>query len=151
MQKPFESAARPAAYWLVASLVGALCCLEVQAEAFGYSRDGYFYSPFYPDHRPGLQQEIDRLRGQMRRQERQLAEYARLQREQSRLLRQQTMQRQQVSAMQACYYRFDAGLDLCDDLFAEASPELVACHEKVAQKNPACAQDVRPSRPLRGD
>ncbi len=139
------------AWRLAICLVGTLCCLEVRADAFGYSGHAYPYSRISPDYPPGLHQEVDRLREQMRRQERQLAEQARMQREQARLMRNQSVRRQQVSAMQACYYRLDAGLDLCDDLFAARSQEHTACHAKVTQKNPACARDVRQSEPPRRD
>ena len=49
------------------------------------------------------------------------------------------------------YYRFNAGLDLCEDLFDAASTEYAACREKVVEKNPGCAGDIARSASSSGD
>ena len=79
---------------------------------------------------------------QMQRQQRQLDAQTRLQEEQTRLLRQQQSAQQQVTARQACYYRYDGGLDLCDRLFDAASRKHAACVETVIEMNPGCARDI---------
>jgi len=113
------------------------------------AQDYRYRYPHYYDHgRPYvgrdlmLQQDMTRLREDMRRQQRQIEQQTRLQEEQTRLLRQQGSTQHRVTAMQACYYRYDAGLDLCEDLFDKASAAYAACLEKVMEKNPACAPDI---------
>ena len=106
---------------------------------YRYSHD-YGYPYFGRDLM--LQQDMTRMRKDMRRQQRQIKEQTRLQEEQTRLLRQQGASQHRVTAMQACYYRYDAGMDLCEDLFDKGSAENAACLEKVVEKNPACAPDI---------
>jgi len=106
---------------------------------YRYPHD-YGYRDFGRDIR--LQQDMTRMRKDMRRQQRQIKEQTRLQEEQTRLLRQQGASQHRVTAMQACYYRYDAGMDLCEDLFDKGSAENAACLEKVVEKNPACAPDI---------
>jgi len=85
---------------------------------YRYSHD-YGYPYFGRDLM--LQQDMTRMRKDMRRQQRQIKEQTRLQEEQTRLLRQQGASQHRVTAMQACYYRYDAGMDLCEDLFDKGS------------------------------
>ncbi len=137
---------------IAAVLLCALCVWDARAGGYWY-RDYYPYDAQEYHERQRLRQDMRRLREDMRRQHRRLEEQARLQQEQTRLLRQQQSAQQRIMAMQACYYRFDAGLELCEDLFDSASSEYAACSEKVVEKNPGCAGDLaRPSfqgvRPL---
>ena len=109
---------------------------------FGYSNS--YYAPyggvgFYDNFR--LRREMDRVDDQMKRQQRQLDEQIRLQQEQTRLLRQQQATQQRFTARQACYYRYEGGLDLCDRLFDKASKKHAACVEAVVEINPGCAAD----------
>jgi hypothetical protein len=127
---------------LNALLLCGACSLNAQAQDPRYYGYGFADSFHYPGYGHGLRQDMDRLREQMHRQQRQLEEQVRMQQEQTRLLRQQLSAQQQVTAMQACYYRFNAGLDLCEDLFNAASVELAACREKVAERNPGCAGEI---------
>ena len=107
-----------------AMLVCAACITTAQAVDY---RFGYSNSYNYPYGRYGarenfrLQREINHMDDQMRRQQRTLDEQTRLQQEQTRLLRQQQSAQQRVTARQACYYRYDGGLDLCDRLFDATS------------------------------
>jgi len=120
--------------------------LALATWASSVSADGYYYWPRYGydylDDAPAVRQDLDRLRRQMQQQQRQNEQQLRLQEEQLRLLRQQQSVEQRVIAMQACYYRFNAGLDLCEALFEAASPEHAACVDKVVELNPACADDL---------
>ncbi len=122
-------------------LLCALCARDVQAGGYPY-RDYYPYDAHGYHERQRLRQDMHRLREELRRQHRRLEAQSRLQQEQTRLLRQQQSASQRVTAMQACYYRFDAGMELCEDLFASASTEYAACREKVMEKNPGCAGDL---------
>lgn len=126
-----------------------LPAVEAADPGFGYA-SGY-YHPYgshgvYDNFR--LRREIDRVGEQIQRQQRQLDAQTRLQQEQSRLLRQQQAAQQQVTARQACYYRYDGGLDLCDRLFDAASKKHRTCLETVAEINPGCAEETvrRPTR-----
>jgi len=127
---------------IVAALFSVVCFSGAQAGDYKHYRHDYPYRYDYTEDRHRLRQDVTRLRGQMRNQQRQLKEQLRLQQEQTRLLRQQASAQHQVTAMQACYYRFEAGLDLCEDLFDAASKEYVACRAKVVEKNPGCAGDI---------
>ena len=135
--RPKRQHYRPASN-IAAVLLFTLCAWDAQG-------GGYYYGDYYPydghgyHERQALRQDMYRLREDMRRQHRRLEEQARLQQEQTRLLRQQQSAQQRVMAMQACYYRFDAGLELCGDLFDSASPDYAACRERVVEKNPGCA------------
>ncbi len=124
--------------WLIALVLAAWAC--------GASAAGYYYGPRYgydyQDDAPAVRQDLDRLRRQMQQQQRQNEEQLRLQEEQLRLLQQQQSVQQRITAMQACYYRFNAGLDLCEDLFEAESPQHAVCVYKVMEHNPACAQDL---------
>ena len=91
------------------------------------------------------------MRAQMQHQQKKLDEQVRLQKEQTRLLREQQSAQHRVTAMQACYYRFDAGLDLCEDLFDRKSTEYAACRKKVVEKNPGCTSDVARPVPMSGN
>ena len=128
-----------------AMFVCAACMPTAQAAdyRFGHS-DGYYY-PYgsYGVHENfRLQREMNHMGAEMRRQQRKLDEQTRLQQEQIRLLKQQTSAQQRVAARQACYYRYDGGLDLCDSLFAATSKKHAACVETVAEINPGCAEDI---------
>ena len=126
---------------VVAVLLCTPCSSIVLAQDYRYRHPhDYGYRDFGRD--PWLQQDMTRMRKDMRRQQRQIEEQTRLQEEQTRLLRQQGDARHRVTAMQACYYRYDAGMDLCDDLFDKGSAEYAACLERVVEKNPACAPDI---------
>ena len=127
---------------IIAVLLCAACFSSTQAEDYKYYRYGYPYRDYHPDKRYELRQDMNRLRAQINRQEKQLKAQIRLQQEQTRLLRQQASAQHRVTAMQACFYRFNAGLDLCEDLFDAASIEYAACLEKVMEKNPGCAEDI---------
>jgi len=130
---------------IVAVLLCAACTSGAQADNYrhGYSyRHHYPYDIYVSHDKYRLRQDMNRLREQMQRQQKQLGEQVRLQQEQTRLLRQQQSAQHRVTAMQACYYRFNAGLDLCEDLFDAASKEYAACHEKVVEKNPGCTGDI---------
>lgn len=130
---------------IVAVLLCVACTSGAQAENYRY---GYPYRHHYPydnyefHDKYRLRQDMNRLREQMQRQQKQLKEQVRLQQEQTRLLRQGQSAQHQATAMQACYYRFNAGLDLCEDLFDAASAEYAACRAKVVEKNPGCAGDI---------
>jgi hypothetical protein len=118
-------------------------CSVVLAQDYRYRYPYYYdYGQPYVGRDLLLQQDVTRLREDMRRQQRQIEEQTRLQEEQTRLLRQQGSTQHRVTAMQACYYRYDAGLDLCEDLFDKTSAEYAACLEKVVASNPACAPDI---------
>ena len=122
-----------------------LCAGAAYADKQRYKRHYQPYRDYYPEERFELRQDMRRLRDQIERQQRQIERQVRLQQEQTRLLRQQASTRNRLSAMQACYYRLNAGLDLCEDLFDTATKEYAACLEKVGEKNPGCAGDaIRP-------
>ena len=135
-------------------IVVILICVAAveQAQAgdyrYGYSNRHYYPNDFYGLHDNfGLRQDMHRLSDQMQRQQRQLQEQVRQQKEQTRLLRQQQSAQLQVTGMQACYYRFNGGLDLCDRLFDAASKKHTACVETAVEMNPGCADDIaRPER-----
>lgn len=127
----------------------AACVLDAQATdyRFGYPNRLYYPDGYYgPGSSLGLRQDMKHLDDQMRRQQRQLEEQARQQQEQTQLLRQQQSSQQRLTAMQACYYRFNGGLDLCDRLFDVASEEHTACIIKVNELNPGCATPLPLSR-----
>lgn len=116
---------------------------------YGYGYDYRFGTAYgRPYVAPGediaLRNELARLRDQLRANQRQLEEQIRLQREQIRLLRQQIAAGHQVSAMQACYYRVDAGIETCGGLFEAGTAELDACRASVLEKNAACAPPEAP-------
>ena len=128
-----------------AMLVCAACMPTVQAADY---RFGYSDSYYYPYGRYGthdnfrLRREMKHMGDQMQRQQRKLNEQTRLQQEQTRLLRQQQSAQQQVTARQACYYRYDGGLDLCDRLFDATAKKHAACVAAAAEINPGCAEDI---------
>ena len=124
---------------LVAILVSAAWVSGAHAGGYRYV---YPYGYYYPNDRYEIRQDMKRLRTQIRSQQRQLREQTDLQQEQIRLMRQQESEQQRVTSRQACFYRFDAGMDLCEDLFGAVSPELAACRDKVVEKNPGCAGDI---------
>ena len=124
---------------VVALLVSASCSEHAIGEGIRYS---YPYGYYHRYDGYDVRRDVKRLRTQIRSQQRQLKEQADLQQEQSRIMRQQDALQRQVTQRQACYYRYDAGIDLCEDLFEPYSTELAACRNKVAQKNPGCAADI---------
>jgi uncharacterized protein HemX len=131
-------------------LLCAACITGTQAAdyRFGYPNRHYYPNDIDGLHDNfGLRQDMNRLSDQMQRQQRQLQEQVRQQQEQTRLLRQQQSAQQQLTAMQACYYRFNGGLDLCDRLFDAASKKHAACVETAVEMNPGCAGDI--ARPVR--
>ena len=122
-----------------AILISVACCSGAQGGGY---RHGYSYGYYYPNDRFEIHQDMKRLRTQMRSQQRQLEEQADLQQQQIRLMRQQQSAQRRVTSRQACFYRFDAGMDLCEDLFDAASPELTVCRDRVVKKNSGCASDI---------
>lgn len=106
------------------------------------NRYPYLYDNYGFHNNLGLRQDMSRLSEQMQSQQRQLQEQVRQQQEQTRLLRQQQSSQHQITAMQACYYRFNGGLDLCEQLFDVSSKKYAACVEKVVEMNPGCAGDI---------
>ena len=83
---------------------------------------------------------MDHLGDQMKRQQRQLDEQIRQQQEQTRLLKQQQSGQLRITGRQACYYRTEGGLDLCDRLFGATSTKNAACVETVKEMNSGCAE-----------
>jgi hypothetical protein len=135
---------------ILLALLCAFCASTALAQDYWYRYPHEYGNPYFGRDLL-LQQDMIRLREDMRRQQRQIEEQTRLQEEQTRLLRQQGSIQHRVTGMQACYYRFDAGLDLCEDLFDQASAEYAACLEKVVENNPACAPDISRSASGAGD
>lgn len=128
-----------------AMLVCVACIPTAQAKdyRFGYSNSYHYPYGSYGIHENfRLQREMNHMGDEMRRQQRKLDGQTRLQQEQIHLLRQQRSAQQRVTARQACYYRYDGGLDLCDSLFAATSKKHAACVETVAEINPGCAEDI---------
>ena len=124
---------------MVSLLFSAACSMHATGGDLRYSHPHrhYFRYDGYD-----VRRDIKRLRRQIRSQQRQLKEQADLQQEQNRILRKQDSELRQITQRQACYYRYDAGIDLCEDLFEPSSTELAACRKRVAQKNPGCAADI---------
>ena len=116
--------------------------MDAEAEGRIHYRYVYPHGYHYPDYQPGLRRDMKRLREQMHGQQRRMEEQVRLQEEQNRFLRQQVTEQQRVTGLQACFYRFDAGLDLCEDLFDLTSPEYAECRDIVVEKNPSCSGDI---------
>ena len=106
---------------------------------FGYSNSHYYRYGVHENFR--LRREIDNLSDQMKRQQRRLDEQTRQQQEQTRLLQQQQSEQLQITGKQACYYRTNGGLDLCDRLFGATSTKHSACVETVREMNSGCAED----------
>lgn len=109
---------------------------------YGYSDYYYPYGVQGIHENSRLRREINQLGDQMQTQRRQLDEQTRLQQEQTRLMRQQRSAQQQVSARQACYYRYNGGLDVCDRLFEMKSEKHAACVDTVSEMNSGCARDI---------
>ena len=128
-----------------AALVFAACVPVTQAGGYGSGYSDGYYSPhdaygFHENYR--LRREMNDLNDQVRRQQRLLDEQVRQQKQQTQLLRQQKSAIRRDTARQACYYRLEGGLDLCDRLFDAASQEHAACVETVEEMNPGCAADL---------
>ncbi len=103
---------------------------------------GYYpYDSFGYSNNFGLRQDVNRLNKQLQQQQRKLREQNRQQEEQTRLLRQQQASQQQFTAMQACYYRYQGGLDICENLFDAESREYSACFKKAIELNPGCSAE----------
>ena len=115
----------------------------------GYSHSHYYRYGVHENLR--LRREIGQLDDQLKRQQRRLNEQTRQQGEQTRLLRQQQAERLQTTGRQACYYRLDGGLDLCDRLFGAASPKHAACVETARELNAGCAEHLARPANLPGD
>ena len=135
--------------WFLAKIGTTLICAAYVTGAnavdyrFGYSNSYHYpYGGFRANESFRLRREIDHLGDQVQRQQRQLDAQIRQQQEQTRLLRQQQSAQQQLTARQACYYRTNGGLDLCDRLFDARSKKHAACVETVSEMNPGCAEDV---------
>ena len=130
----------------ISAMLVCMACMPIaQAEdyRFGYSTSYHYPYGSYGAHENfRLQREINHMGDEMRRQQRKLDQQTRLQQEQTRLLKQQQSARQRVTARQACYYRYDGGLDLCDRLFSATSKKHAACVETVAEINSGCAEDI---------
>lgn len=99
---------------IITILLYAACTSAAQAENYRY---GYPYRQYYPYDNYGfydnfgLRQDIHRLGEQVKRQQRVLRKQVRQQDEQTRFLRQQQSAQDRVTAMQACYYRFNGSLE----------------------------------------
>ncbi len=106
---------------------------------FGYSNS--YYYPYGVHENFRLRREIDHLGEQMKRQQRQLDEQMRHQVEQTRLLKQQQSEQLRITGRQACYYRTNGSLDLCDRLFSGTSTKHAACVKTVKEMNSGCAED----------
>jgi hypothetical protein len=124
---------------IVALLLLGVCISDVQAWDYRFGYPGIY---FHPNDYFGFRQDINELEEKMRYQQRVIEEQTQQQQEQTRLLRQQQTTRHQITAMQACYYRFNGGLDLCDSLFDALSREHAACVAKAVELNPGCATDI---------
>ena len=114
----------------------------VRAADYGFAyRDGccYPYSGYGLYRDPGLREDVNRMTDQLQRQQRQLDEQMRQQQDQARLLREQQSRQLQLTGMQACYYRFNGALDLCDKLFDKSTGDHAACVEVAVELNPGCA------------
>jgi len=129
-------------------LFGTACALDALAADYRFGYPNRYYPDGYYGLRNGLglRQDMKHIDDQMRQQQWQLEEQTRQQQEQTRLLRQQQSAQQRLTATQACYYRSDGGLDLCDRLFDAASEKHTACIETVKEINPGCATPLQPSR-----
>lgn len=111
-----------------------------------YSYDPYWDLRLHDDQR--TRQEIRGLNRKMQRQQRQIDEQVQEQREQTRLLRQQESAQSRATARQACFYRVDGALDLCDRLFELASEKHAGCVSTAKEMNPGCNLDIaRPANP----
>lgn len=148
MRQHISSTAARSFGGMVAALLYVGCFSNTQAADYrlGYP-DRYFYPNAYYglQNSFGLRRDMMRLDDQIQQQQWQLDEQTRQQQDQTRLIRQQQSTQQRVTAMQACYYRFNGGLDLCDRLFAKESEKHASCVEKVEELNSGCASDM--SRP----
>ena len=139
-QRPFR---RLAGIGLLLGCVALLSDAQALDYRFGYHNSyRYPYSGFGTHENLRLRREVYDLGDKVQRQQRQLDEQIRLQQEQNRVLRQQRSTGQQFTARQACYYRFDGGLDLCDRLFDGKSKKHAACVDTVKEINPGCAEEV---------
>jgi hypothetical protein len=135
---------------IIVILFCAACIKEVRAADYRFGDPNRHYYPNDIDRlhdNSGLRRDMNRLSDQMQRQQRQLQQQVRQQQEQTRLLRQQQSAQQQLTAMQACYYRFNGGLDLCDRLFDATSKKHAACVQTAVEINPGCADDI--AKPVR--
>ena len=130
----------------VSLLLACAACIPEGHSAdyrFGYSHGfNHLYGKHGIHDHFRLRRELDQLDEQMRRQQRQLDRQMRQQQEQTRLLREQQSARHRLTARQACHYRLNGGLDLCDRLFDTASEKQAACVETVMEMNPGCAPDT---------
>jgi len=145
MQQDFVQLAPRLLGGIIAVLAYAACGSNVQAGdyRFGYPDRHYYPNGYYGLHDSfRLRQDMKHLDDQMQRQQWQLEEQVRQQQEQTRLLRQQQSAQQQLTAMQACYYRFNGGLDLCERLFDAASNKRAECVETAKEINPGCTTDI---------
>lgn len=132
------------------ALVAVLACTAqapaAQAADYGFAyRDGccYPYGGYGLYRDPGLRDDMNRMTDQLQRQQRQLDEQTRQQQDQARLLREQQSRQLQLTGMQACYYRFNGALDLCDRLFDNATGDHATCVEAAVELNPGCAPTER--------
>ena len=125
-----------------AMLVCMACIPTAQAKDYRFGYSTSYHYPYGVHENFRLQREMNHMGDEMRRQQRKLDEQTRLQQKQIRLLKQQQSAQQRVTARQACYYRYDGGLDLCDSLFAATSKKHATCVETVAEINPGCAEDI---------
>jgi hypothetical protein len=136
---------------VIAVLLCTAQATAVRAADYGFAyRDGccYPYGGYGLYRDPGLRNDVNRMTDQLQRQQRQLDEQMRQQQDQARLLREQQSRQLQLTGMQACYYRFNGALDLCDRLFDTASARHAACVEAAVELNPGCAPtEPRPPAP----
>ena len=92
----------------MAILFYAACLPVTQAADYRFNHSNRYYYPngYLGWHDNfGLRQDLKRLDDQMQRQQLQLQKQVQQQQEQTRLLMQQQSSHQQITAMQACYYR----------------------------------------------
>ena len=149
-EKPQRKTGRRLQSGMVILLIGigiGITSAQAREYRFGYSNSHYYPNSgyLYQDNFR-LRRELGRIDEQMQRQQRQLDEQSRQQQEQTRLLRLQQSGQQQFSAMQACHYRLNGGLDVCDRLFKPKSDRHRGCVEAAMELNPGCAADA--TRPI---
>lgn len=123
----------------------AVYSLAMITPASVYGCDYYFAFPhrsacydFYFNYPPQMYRDLSRLEGELRRQRLSENQQRREHDRDIEALRQQAFANQQVSAMQACYYRTTGGFELCADLFAQEPREQERCEALVARRNPGC-------------
>jgi hypothetical protein len=121
---------------------------NAQAADYRFDYSGRY---LYPNDYLRFRQDMNQLDDRIRRQQRIIEEQTLQQQELNRLLRQNQSAQHQVTAMQACYYRLNGGLDLCEGLFDSASSDHSACVKKAFELNPGCDSGAAGRKTGRGD